>query len=209
MQVYRFADLVLDPTNRRLTRAGGEIYLPPKPFDTLLLLVQRHGQLVTKRELLDTVWSDTAVTDNALTQQISELREALDDDARQPRFIRTLPRVGFTFIAAVESISGLDRTDEGRADVSEVPRADTTSLTVLARGSLSEPGAAPLDSAIGSRLSSPRDARHPSVPVSRRVGVAAIAVLATSGVIWWVADRPNTVPRLELVSSSPSLQVRR
>ena len=100
--VYRFADLVLDVPNRRLTRRGAEIYLAPKTFDTLLVLVQRHGHLVTKRALLDAVWNDTAVTANALTQQISDLRDVLEDDARRPRFIRTLPRVGFTFIAPVE-----------------------------------------------------------------------------------------------------------
>ena len=99
---YRFSDLLLDPANRRLTRGGTEIYLPPKTFDTLVILVQRHGRLVTKQALLDAVWTDTAVTDNALTQRVSDLREALGDDAHQPRFIRTLPRVGFTFIAQVE-----------------------------------------------------------------------------------------------------------
>jgi DNA-binding winged helix-turn-helix (wHTH) protein len=102
---HRFGDLVLDPTNRRLTRAGAEISLQPKAFDTLLFLVERHGSLVTKRALLETIWFETAVTDNALTQQISELREALGDEARRPRFIRTIPRLGFTFVAAVERTS--------------------------------------------------------------------------------------------------------
>lgn len=184
MQVLRFADLVLDPTNRRLTRAGAEIYLPPKTFDTLLLLVQRHGQLVTRRELLDTVWRDTAVTDNALTQQISELREALADNARHPRFIRTVPRIGFTFIAAVERIHGPDRTDGER--------------------SFFEPSAPP-DPASDARRSSPRDTGHPSFRVGRRTGIAASLVFATAGVIWWVAERPGSVPRLELVSSSVGL----
>ena len=122
MQGYRFADLVLDPTNRRLTGAGAEIYLPPKTFDTLLLLVQRHGQLVTDVNSSTRCGENTAVTDNALTQQVSELREALGDDPRQPRFIRTVPRAGFTFIAAVERISDLDETDGTRTDRSEVPR---------------------------------------------------------------------------------------
>jgi Tol biopolymer transport system component/DNA-binding winged helix-turn-helix (wHTH) protein len=99
---YRFSDFTLDPANRRLTRAGVEIYLQPKAFDTLLFLVEHDRTLVTKRALLDAVWPETAVTDNALTQQISELRESLDDDARQPRFIRTVPRIGFTFIAPVD-----------------------------------------------------------------------------------------------------------
>ena len=105
---YRFADLLLDPANRRLTRGETEIYLPPKTFDTLVLLVERHGRVVTKQAFLDAVWTDTAVTDNALTQRISELRESLGDDAHRPRFIRTLPRVGFTFIAPVGRIPAAD-----------------------------------------------------------------------------------------------------
>ena len=124
--VYRFEDWVLDGPNRRLTRHGVETCLPPKTYETLLVLVQHHGQLVTKAALLDAVWSDTAVTENALTQQISDLREALGDNARQPRFIRTIPRVGFTFIAPVEGgrANGdgeterlpLERATQGRAE---------------------------------------------------------------------------------------------
>ena len=146
--VYRFADLVFDPTNRRLTRAGVEIYLQPKTFDTLLCLVERHGLLVTKRALLDRVWTETAVTDNALTQQISELREALGDDARQPRFIRTLPRIGFTFIGAVDStpygVAAADVTRGARPELSSAEVADDASPVVV-EPSLPHP---PLDSVI-------------------------------------------------------------
>ena len=133
--VYRFADLVVDPANRRLTRAGVEIYLQPKTFDTLLCLVERHGLLVTKRALLDMVWTETAVTDNALTQQISELREALGDDARQPRFIRTLPRVGFTFIGPVDStpygVAAADAIRDARPDLTSAEVGDDASPAVV------------------------------------------------------------------------------
>jgi DNA-binding winged helix-turn-helix (wHTH) protein len=129
--VYRFADLVFDPANRRLTRAGVEIYLQPKTFDTLLCLVERHGLLVTKRALLDMVWTETAVTDNALTQQISELREVLGDDARQPRFIRTLPRVGFTFIGRVDSTPyGVAEADAARAARPDLTSAEVAPVVV-------------------------------------------------------------------------------
>jgi DNA-binding winged helix-turn-helix (wHTH) protein len=86
--------------------------------------------LVTKRALLDMVWTETAVTDNALTQQISELREALGDDARQPRFIRTVPRVGFTFIGPVDStpygVETADATRGARPDLTSIDVADAS-----------------------------------------------------------------------------------
>jgi TolB-like protein/DNA-binding winged helix-turn-helix (wHTH) protein len=81
-----------------------EIYLQPKTFDTLLYLVERHGSLVKKEEILRSLWADAFVTENALTRCIKEVREALKDDAYQPSFIKTVPRVGYRFIAEVEEI---------------------------------------------------------------------------------------------------------
>jgi DNA-binding winged helix-turn-helix (wHTH) protein/TolB-like protein/Tfp pilus assembly protein PilF len=107
--IYRFADFTLDPREHRLLRGTEEteeIYLTPKSFETLLYLVRRHGHLVTKTELLETLWAGTFVTENALTRCIKEVREALNDDAHEPLFIRTVPRVGYRFIAAVEETSG-------------------------------------------------------------------------------------------------------
>ena len=104
--IYRFADFTLDPREHRLLRGTEEIYLTPKTFETLLYMVRRHGHLVTKTELLETLWAGTFVTENALTRCIKEVREALNDDAHEPLFIRTVPRVGYKFIAAVEETSG-------------------------------------------------------------------------------------------------------
>lgn len=103
-RIYRFADFTLDTSEHRLLRGRKEIYLPPKTFETLLYLVERHGHLIKKNELLDTLWADAFVTENALTRCVKEVREALQDDAHQPRYIRTFPRVGYKFIAVVEEI---------------------------------------------------------------------------------------------------------
>src|SRR6266508_3236608 len=103
-RIYRFADFTLDTSEHRLLRGREEIYLPPKTFETLLYLVERHGHLIKKNELLDTLWADAFVTENALTRCVKEVREALQDDAHQPRYIRTFPRVGYKFIADVEEI---------------------------------------------------------------------------------------------------------
>jgi len=104
-RIYRFSDFTLDANEHRLLRGSEEIYLPPRTFETLLYLVERHGHLIKKNELLDTLWADAFVTENALTRCVKEVREALQDDAHQPRYIRTFPRVGYKFIAAVEEVS--------------------------------------------------------------------------------------------------------
>ena len=99
---YRFAGFVLDVGERRLHVDGRDLYLPPRTFETLRFLVERPGHLVTKTELLDALWPGVAVTENALTRCISEVRAALDDDVHAPRCIETVPRVGYRFIAPVE-----------------------------------------------------------------------------------------------------------
>ncbi|MDX1645094.1 MAG: winged helix-turn-helix domain-containing protein, partial [Thermoanaerobaculia bacterium] len=91
-----------------LLRDGEEIALPPRAFEVLKLLLGRPGQVVSKRDLLERAWSDAVVGDNALTQTISQLREILGDDAEDPRFIQTVPRQGYRFIAEVERLEGSD-----------------------------------------------------------------------------------------------------
>src|SRR4030095_11981071 len=111
-RIYRFADFTLDVSEHRLLRDSEEIYLQPRTFGTLLYLIERHGHLITKKELLDELWIDTFVTENALSRCIKEVREALGDDAHQPRYIKTIPRVGYKFIADVKEASNLSPTAE-------------------------------------------------------------------------------------------------
>jgi DNA-binding winged helix-turn-helix (wHTH) protein/tetratricopeptide (TPR) repeat protein len=102
---YRFGPFTVDGSAFRLLRAGEPVPLSPKIIDLLLYLASRPSALVTKEELFSTLWPDVAVTDNALTQAVSELRQALGDDAGKPTYIQTVARRGYRFIAAVERLA--------------------------------------------------------------------------------------------------------
>lgn len=86
-------------------------------LDALVLLVAEEGRLVTKARLLDEVWKGVPVTDEALTQCVRSLRKALGDEAGRPRFIETVPRHGYRFIASVTSVSAEGKdNDVGRTE---------------------------------------------------------------------------------------------
>jgi adenylate cyclase len=99
---YRFGPFIVDAGSYRLLRSETAIAVSPKALDLLLLFAERPAALFTKDEILDALWPDVAVTDNALTQVISELRQALGDNPASPEFIETVPRRGYRFIATVE-----------------------------------------------------------------------------------------------------------
>jgi DNA-binding winged helix-turn-helix (wHTH) protein/tetratricopeptide (TPR) repeat protein len=101
---YRFGPFTVDASSYRLMRGAEVVPLSPKIIDLLLYLVARQSALVPKDELFTALWPDVAVTDNALTQAVSELRQALGDDSSKPTYIQTVARRGYRFIAPVESI---------------------------------------------------------------------------------------------------------
>ena len=90
----------LDEAEARLTRAGQPVPLAPKPFAVLCTLARTPGRLVTKNALLDAVWGHRFVTESVLKTAISEVRAALGDDPKAPRYIETVSRRGYRFIAA-------------------------------------------------------------------------------------------------------------
>jgi DNA-binding winged helix-turn-helix (wHTH) protein/pimeloyl-ACP methyl ester carboxylesterase len=100
---YRFGPFHLDVRERRLSRGSDVIPLRLKVFDTLTVLVENAGRLVTKQELLDTVWPETSVEENNLNHNVSVLRKALGDRATGQQYIETVPRVGYRFVAEVEA----------------------------------------------------------------------------------------------------------
>jgi len=99
---YRFGPFLLDPDAHLLLRDGRSVPLPPKAFDTLVLLVQSGGSLLTKDELLKLVWSGSYVEENNLPQYISMLRKALGDNGNGAKYIETVPRLGYRFVAEVQ-----------------------------------------------------------------------------------------------------------
>lgn len=104
-KLLSFDDVTVDCENFRVLKAGVMISLTPRAFDVLVVLLRQPGRVVEKRELFDQVWGDIVVTDNALTKIIKEIRQTLDDDANAPRYIETVPKRGYRFIAEVEEKS--------------------------------------------------------------------------------------------------------
>src|SRR6266550_8363372 len=98
-QLYRFDGFTLDLDRGCLLRGAQEIKLRPKPFEALKYLVENPGRLISKAELIQTIWPETAVTDDSLVQCLMEVRRALGDEAQQ--IIKTVPRRGYIFDTSV------------------------------------------------------------------------------------------------------------
>lgn len=103
--VYEFGPFRLEPNEHRLTREGRSIPLTGKAFDTLRVLLERDGKLVSKQELMDAVWPDARVEENNLDRNISALRKTLGNQSGGKAYIETVPRAGYRFIAPVTAIS--------------------------------------------------------------------------------------------------------
>lgn len=156
MRFYEFADFRLDSHERQLYRDGKPVPLTPKVFDTLLALVSRHGQLVSKETLIEEVWGDCFVEENNLTQYIFTLRRVLGEQKDGIKFIETVPRRGYRFTPEVvvredssykneplekkqfhasshETRRSADKTDSVKTDLSEnrVKRFLAVGLMVL------------------------------------------------------------------------------
>lgn len=103
-RLYAFNEFRINVTERLLQRHGADVPLPPKVFDLLLALVERHGQVVTKDQLLSEVWPDTFVEETNLKVYVSTLRKVLDEGGEGAKFIETLPKRGYRFAAKVTEI---------------------------------------------------------------------------------------------------------
>ena len=103
--IYEFGQFRLEPEERRLLRGDQSVPLTGKAFNTLRVLVERHGTLVSKQDLLSAVWPETTVEENNLDRNISTLRKALGEQTNGQPFIETVPRVGYRFVAPVTKSS--------------------------------------------------------------------------------------------------------
>jgi TolB-like protein/DNA-binding winged helix-turn-helix (wHTH) protein/Tfp pilus assembly protein PilF len=121
---YRFDDFTLDSGERVLLRQGKPLTLTPKAFDTLLILVENGGRIVSKEEFMQRLWPDSFVEETNLTFNIRQLRRLLGDDAHQPRYIETVPRRGYRFIAVVEEVLS-ESAPAGNRLIQRVETADT------------------------------------------------------------------------------------
>jgi DNA-binding winged helix-turn-helix (wHTH) protein len=121
--VFTFADVEVREREFCVVKSGEVLPVEPKAFRVLLLLVRNPHRLITKDELLDAVWNDCAVSENSLTRSIALLRRLLGDDTREPRYIATVPTVGYRFLRGVEVTEDGFRELDAAAPICTVPLA--------------------------------------------------------------------------------------
>jgi len=125
---YEFGPYQLDSGKRILTREGECIPLTPKATEILIALVKNAGQLVEKDELLKEVWPDTFVEENNLTQNIFTLRKALGDDRSGPKYIETVARRGYRFLATVRTVSQVGNGDSWAQPTGVFPQSPVVAV---------------------------------------------------------------------------------
>src|SRR5690349_18820765 len=138
--ILRFGVFEVDVRSGELRKQGVRIKLQEQPFHVLTVLLQRPGEVVTREELRSQNWPpDTFVDfDNSLNTAINKLREALGDSADSPRFVETLPRRGYRFIAQVTAVDGTTKGTASDVSAAARPRIRkvrvTLAIAVLAAG---------------------------------------------------------------------------
>lgn len=167
---YAFGSFVADTVTRRLWREGQLVPITAKTFDVLVVLLEHRDRLVTKDELLDRVWPDTAVQENNLTRQVSSLRRALGQRPDQVDYILTVPGHGYRFVASAQELRELPRElREANGAHAPLPRESESDLiddVAANHGPPSQP------------LSQPS-----SWPLRVLGGIAAVVVAVTMGVL--------------------------
>lgn len=178
---YRFADFEVSRRERQVRRQGEVLPLIPRYFDLLVLLIERRPAVVTRREIFDVVWGDVIVSDGALSQAVRTLRRALGDQSREPMFIRTVSRHGYSFVFA-EVVEDVDPpvsagAPAGRAGAAD--RATSAQAVALAAGSSVADRAERLALALASSRDRPleerRDLAQQLHGLGTRVALDAIA----------------------------------
>src|SRR5688500_18534284 len=123
---YDFENFRIDPVERVLLYDGKPVPLTPKAFQMLLILVENHGHIVEKEKLMTEIWADSFVEEGSLSVNARQLRQSLGDNATEPRFIETIARRGYRFIADVEDsfVNGAPRPQLDKS-VPKLPRTAT------------------------------------------------------------------------------------
>ena len=129
--VFHFADVEVKEREFRVIKAGEVLPVEPKAFRVLLFLLRNPQKLITKEELLNAVWGDVAVSENSLARAITLLRRQLGDDIREPRYIATIPTVGYRFLCPVDVLEDVPGNVEesgkgGEANSGTGPESEST-----------------------------------------------------------------------------------
>ena len=111
---FKLGEWLVEPNLNTISRGNETTRLELKVMELLVFLAHRGSRLITRRETIDGVWGTEFICDNTLTHAISELRSALGDNAREPRFIQTIHRRGYRMLVPVTNLEGRELTDPGR-----------------------------------------------------------------------------------------------
>src|SRR5262245_22955848 len=137
-QTYRFGDYELDVTERVLKRDGEIVSLPLKSFEVLLVLLERHGRVVSKEDLIERVWPDSFVDEANLARHVYTLRRALGESQKEnggeDHFIQTVSGRGYRFVASVRELD-----EEEREGVSQDRPASNDEVIADRRSDMSAP----------------------------------------------------------------------
>src|SRR6478672_11156505 len=107
-QDFRLGHWLVQPSLNTISRNGSNLRLEPKTMEVLVCLAQSGGEVASKEKLIAEVWPDTFVGDDALIRCVSGLRRALEDDAKSPRMIETIPKRGYRLLEKVERITPVE-----------------------------------------------------------------------------------------------------
>jgi DNA-binding winged helix-turn-helix (wHTH) protein len=198
-QVVRFGVFEVDLRSGELRKQGFRIRLQEQPFRILTLLVERPGEVVSREELQQKLWPEGTFVDfeKGLNIAVRKLRDALGDSADSPRFVETLSRRGYRFIASVQTrdVEGAFVSAHDRATASMVPgesRAAESSSTQLSENQAAAVAPAPLR-----RLSSNK--QQPRLPNWGKLFAAGLPLLLLGGFFfWWLLRRPAALGELVL-----------
>jgi DNA-binding winged helix-turn-helix (wHTH) protein/pimeloyl-ACP methyl ester carboxylesterase len=126
--LYLFDDVVVDRVAFRVQKGGGARKITPRAFEVLLYLLEHSRRVVNKQELFDHVWGERFVTDNALSRIVKEIRQVIGDNADAPRYIETVPKRGYRFIAQLSCIEAETPPDATQTASRGSPIKEATSL---------------------------------------------------------------------------------
>ncbi len=115
--IFRIGKWLIHPNLNRITYDNRQVKLEPRIMEVLLCLVEHRGETVTRDYLMETLWSDTVVTEDSLNRSISKLRQVFNDDSKQPSVIETISKIGYRLIAPVEEVESAEVISESAASL--------------------------------------------------------------------------------------------
>lgn len=210
---YEFGPFRLDMDERLLMRDGRVVPLPPKVFETLLALVKNSGRILSKDELMQTLWPDTFVEESNLTQNISQIRRALSDGASGVQYIETIPKRGYRFVAPAQQDSSSENGSviaefgkgAGAFDLARDNGSSNGSSNKMNGAAQPMTGASSLASAAGNgEVIHPGARINPASLNPKKVLAVAMTLVVSSALAIFIASRPNNHAETVFRNIAPS-----